>query len=174
MTRHDVARIGIRIFAVWLGWRGLLAAEETASMMGAYPSSWGGKYWLLTYPALIVIVAVGVWMADDRLARMLLPRVDSSEAVSRWTADDAERVAFVFVGAYLVGLSLSSITYWLVYLPRLMENPSFRATAEMIASVARSAAELIIGLFFVLGARGIVRVIRFAREAGVPHPPSDD
>jgi hypothetical protein len=111
---------------------------------------------------LPLVFGAVLWFVADRLAGK--PDVDVSAGTSPWL-EALQELAFTCIGVYILALAIPSVTKLIYYYWQL----SIPGGIQIITDVERRAAtigtlvEIAIGLWLVLGARGLGNLIRRLR-----------
>lgn len=128
-------------------------------------------------PALVgwggaMALALLGWVLADVFARLALWRPGGPLAVAI-DAPALQALVFSAIGLWQVVDGLSNLVYWLVQrasVLRVLASTGFPtasgAEGEWVAGIAYSAAQLVLGLALLVGARGLVGALRRFRAAG--------
>ncbi len=179
MTRHEIAALACKILALWLfsqvAFYGIpFLMMITVSLFGGLTDrgiNWD-QIWASLMSGLLplgsLIVAIVIWRKAEALAtRMVRPGADTG-AVTGVSTQDALGVAVTAIGVFLIVPALQEGLQILIGLVR--HWPS-RATlwsdGAWQAQVASWVVYLAVCLWLIFGARGIVRIIGWARTAGI-------
>lgn len=168
MTREDFVAISARLFAVFLV---VLAVRMGGGLLQGLEEigSWGGAAVIFSFTSLPVLMAAALlWFFPLTVARNVLPVLKHPAPALSADAKAIEEVGVTLIGIWLVAVALSDALYWVVFfvVSGQINHPSFELTPDQKAGAIVTALELLIGLWLVLGVKGIVGAIRRFRGAG--------
>lgn len=168
MSREDFVAVAVRLFAVFLV---LLAVRTTGSIIQtvSVDSSWGTAPFILSFTTLpTLVVAALLWYFPLSVSRKLLPVTREPLPALSSEARTLEEVGITLIGIWLVAVALSDLFYWIIFFVAVgqISQPAFELSADQKTSAIVTALELGIGLWLVLGVKGVVGAIRRLRSAG--------
>jgi len=174
MTSRDAITVVVRIIAVWLLFRALQVAAQMSALADGSKFPGIVALGLLGFGILLATAVVLLWVFATRIAGLLLPRDTSTTDLAQMNAQDFKQAAFSIVGLYLVATALPSLGYWVAFVQRSMKvNPdAFNPSIEMYATIVRAVVQLIVGVYLLLGSRGLAAMIRQLR--GMPSVQGDN
>jgi hypothetical protein len=171
---YSILCIGIRLAAV------LLAVRTLVGMPGIFVLPHGdwstGEIWLMTILNVAVLLfAFLLWVFPGTLARLAAGKASQEVFESPIEGAELQYIAFSIVGLWLFFDAIVSLTY--IGLHEVILRHYLRVqtgidmsdkNAQSIASLVSNIVELVIGIALMLGARGLVAMLRGARYAGLP------
>jgi len=165
MAPYQVVTIAIRLFAIWL-------AIYVARVGPAFYID-TRKYndtVVLAFGAAVAVAAVGLiivlWFFPRTIARALLPGVSTAKPVAS-SPNDWLAVGCSLLGLWLLSLAVPGLVRYLIVLyltQRQSEEISFDGGVH--ATAIYYALQICIGLWLIFGARGLKRLLEWARHAG--------
>ncbi|MGH8201158.1 MAG: hypothetical protein ACREVO_12495 [Steroidobacteraceae bacterium] len=157
MTPHQTVAVGARLFGVWLlldalsqGYFVLAAAKGASTSMLAGPI-------LLTMTW--VLAGVALWSFPQAIARKVLPDpMDNPVASSSGAPPDT----WLATGCVLIGIWVLVST-----LPSLVEDIALTWPAVHLAGSIFFVVRLLLGVWLILGAHGLRKVVSWSQYAGI-------
>ena len=170
MTNAQIVALGVRLFSIWL----------VLYMLGQMPSLWAfvkqGKpdpistALVMGVSAVLILVAIGLWNFPLAVARKLLPNATLDQPTPL-PVEQIQRAGFCLLGLWVLTKSVPDLTYQAVlFVTSARQNGPVTFDEGAYPYVAHSIVELLIGVWLLLGARGLLGVLRWARTAGQPEP----
>jgi hypothetical protein len=161
MSREDYVAIGVRLFAVYVGIKTVLALPASAQAVFRDGMAFAWLY------ALVLILAVGIcvflWFFPLTIARKLLPVMKEQRSEESIDASVGLSLGLTLLGVWFLAQGLLDSLYWLSLVLRTQhlqaQQYGFEWQPDQIASMAVTLFELIIGAWLVLGSSGIRRLI---------------
>jgi hypothetical protein len=166
MTNESVVAIGIRLFGL------LTVLNALASLSSILPLS----------QVILTDLRVGFpfalqcgWLGFGALlswkpaavARSILPRPSLEETKATWDLDEFQAVLFSAVGIYLLATTLTDLTGWTRSWAYFLQSSDVRGWFNYeLAAIGTMALRLAVGSWLLLGARGLIGVIRWLRGIG--------
>ena len=123
---------------------------------------------LVGFMLLFLVPSLFLWFKADWISKLIAP-FDSTSTVAP-DVETLQQAVFSFFGLYLVlaGLKdLWDLLFLLFWNARI--NPDLLASFQTGPPVARIAFSLAIGMFLLLGSRGLVGLMRYLKHAGVKY-----
>lgn len=164
MSPHQVVSVAARLFAVWLVIHlpGQVYSFFTEESKLNDPTL---RLVAICVAAIEAIVILALWFFPHTIARTLL-RTSATEPPPPSSADTWLTMGCALIGLWLVATSLPSLVIdtfvWSTY--------KFDDTSSLWRSVLYYLAEIAIGVWLILGARGFRQVVWWARNAGIGEP----
>jgi len=170
VTNAQIVALGVRLFSIWL----------VVYLFGHAPGLWtfveygqsgsGGAGLVVTVCAVLVLAAVGLWFFPLAVARKLLPKATLDQPTPL-PVEEVQRAGFCLLGLWVLTESVPYLIYYAVAFT-VSPSPSALMSFEKntYANVAHTIAEFVIGVWLLLGARGLLGVLRWARTAGTGAP----
>ena len=167
MSRLDVVAVALRVLAVFLVVMVLRFAGAIVQVLDS-----GSAGVIALYVLLTVVPPLGaatlIWFFPLTLATKFLPV--ASDAIEPLPSDPGrlQEVAFSVLGLWVLATAVSDATYWGTYLIFVsqMEVQMPMLPPDQKASFVATIAELLLGLWLLLGGRGIIGAIARFRQAG--------
>lgn len=167
MTNQQIVALGVRLFCIWLAvyvlrdlpglWTfGQHLAHDSRMMIG-----------LGVYIAIVVLTVAALWAFPLAIARKLLPRAAQEQPVSLAPVEQMQRVGFCLLGLWLLTLAIPGLAYEVVLI-RIYTRPgsTLELQPQHYAALAQSLVELVLAVWLLFGARGLLGILRQARTAG--------
>ncbi len=183
MTRREIANLCCRVLAVYVLITGLSFVPSAIASIGIYSS--GGmpvSMWLwyilmiVSYPALQIITGAWLWRKSNIVAAWMIEHdlqdsPDEPDLERRGpNAREMHAIAFSTIGLWLLVTSvpelISTGVAMVVYSNQSMALPEGYAKSWGIESLAQ-VVETVLGSYLLLGASGIVKVLRGAKNFGL-------
>ncbi|MFY2763699.1 hypothetical protein [Arenimonas sp. MALMAid1274] len=163
MSREDYVAIGVRLFAVFVGIKTLLAIPASVQVLVQGDSmDWAWAH--ASVLSLTVALCAFLWFFPLTIARKLLPVMKEPRSEATIDASVGMSLGLTLLGVWFLAQGLMDLLYWLTLLVRT--NYVVRAQQydhvwqpDQIASMAATAFELVIGAVLILGSSGIRRGI---------------
>jgi hypothetical protein len=114
MPLSSIVTVVLRLFAVNWFVQGILTF---VSIVREVSRAWSfhADYWALLYPAIMLVLSVGLFLWSKLLARIVTPRPDPEIVAGGLTQYDLYCFAFTFLGLYFVLSSIADTLNWLHY-----------------------------------------------------------
>lgn len=183
MTIKELARLSCKVLAVYT----LVLAIQSLNHFAILPVSVGDNFpagvaALMVMAAfmpsiLLLALAAILWFRADRLAGHMAPGENTSWEKPAVTGEDVQVIAFSVVGVMVLAGAVPEL-FQLVSNLALQRSTQFQPFNETVSvyTVSRAtglAVRLAIGIWLLLGARGLAGLLKTLREAGLKRPGSD-
>jgi multisubunit Na+/H+ antiporter MnhB subunit len=165
MSPHQIIAVAVRLFAVWF------AIHIPGNLYAFYGegTKFGGSHTVL-FTFIAAAVALGIvaalWTFPMMIAsKLLTTKADPSipeASPDTWLALGCALIGLWILTDSLPGLIRDSLVY--IY---YSSQPTYGQLQGLLPSILYLLAEVIIGLWLILGAKGFRRVFRWARYAGI-------
>ncbi len=174
MNKREIAILACRIFAIYAVFHVLIYIEY--GLMGIWgiihlypPEQMGGILGLvgIICAPLAITLAFGIciWLRAEWVADRMLTNVDSANVASKPHAEDIQTIAFSVVGLVLITHAIPKLSVHIVQIYHLLQREPvglWHLVEQCIAFVI----EFGLGLWLLLGSRGLVKLIGTMRTAG--------
>jgi hypothetical protein len=167
MTKEQVLGLAVRLFAIFLfvyGLRSLTGVIQLAETASGYSGIW----WVaVSYLVIFVCIALMLWFFPVTVARKILPKDDRKTGETEISLKDIDVVAYSILGVWLLATTIPDVIYWLLVLATLEHKGLIPyMTHSRLASVIATIIQFGIGIWLMLGAKGLRGLIRKLRYAG--------
>jgi hypothetical protein len=167
MSPRQMVALAVRLFVIWTAISFLTRLPGNAAFLRRGLEDASGLAWLIAGVVLVFAICLVLWFFPLTIAGKLLPGSGIPPAEPA-TVDQWFSVGCALIGIWALASSLPAI--FLFYLPLLHYAGATegRFSWDLLASLnfARIIGEALLGLYLLFGARGIRRVVRWARTAG--------
>jgi hypothetical protein len=102
--------------------------------------------------ALLLILAVGVWILSFPVARLVTRGVDTSVTLGGLSRSDLYSFAFVFLGLFFILSSLADVINWIHYFTVSQEDPRRDPHIHNLYQLTRPCITVALGLVLLFGA----------------------
>jgi hypothetical protein len=166
MTSAQIVGLGVRLFAIWL----VVSVLQHVPLMWQFSASVesSGSTYVVTVAvgALLLVLAAGLWFFPLAVANTLIPSSSKTDYV-QLSLDQAQSVGFTLLGLWVLASAVPDSFYWLfmIYQASVPET-LFELRTSNYASMVSTAVRLILGIWLLFGARGLLGLLRWARSAG--------
>jgi hypothetical protein len=158
--------LGVRLFAIWL----------VVSVLQHVPNMWRFSASVESHSAvyvitlavglLLLLLAAGLWFFPLTVAKTLIPSSSKTDYV-RVPLEQAESVGFTLLGVWVLAGGVPDAFYWIFMLYQAsVPELKLELATRHYASVVSTAVRLVLGVWLLFGARGLLGVLRWARSAG--------
>jgi hypothetical protein len=158
MSPQQIVAVALRLFAIWLGIRAL---DYLPSFFyrgeGQYSRAYVYVAFLLT---LNVVITIGLWFFPRSIARKLVPP-EKPSAQPPATIDTWLAIGCTLIGLWTLTDTIPRLVYWLYVLKNTDER--WWTGPEVWQQIAR----LAIAVWLVLGGKGVAKIFRWAKYAGI-------
>ena len=167
MSPKQIVALSIRLFVIWTALSVLSRLPGNAAFLQRGLDDTFALGWLLAGAVLIALISLVLWFFPLTIAGRLLPGSGTPPAepatIEQWFA-----VGCALIGLWALAASLPAIFLFYVPLLRYAGTTEGRFSWDLVASLnfARFIGEAVIGLYLLLGAKGLRGLIRWARTAG--------
>lgn len=164
MSREDVIAVASRLFAIFLvisAVRLIGTAVQTEREVSGLDA--GLVYHVLPIAVPYLMAAAGLWYFPLSIARKFLPVMrDSGPPISAAGADIAA-IAFSVLGMWTLASAISDGVYWVVFVTASENGERFALTVGQKARIISLVVEAGIGVYLILGSRGLATILRKLR-----------
>ena len=164
MTPHQIVGLGVRLFAIWLllsgigNAIGLLSLRNHGAAVPIPP--------LLLALSTVALVCGILWAFPLAIAKGLLPK-SSSQASDEPTFADWFSVGCSLIGVWALASAISTLASYLFvnYAGYRMFPNSFSVNPDWPLHIAYSVFQFLFGVWLLLGAKGLKKLLHWARSA---------
>jgi hypothetical protein len=165
MTATQVIALGVRLFSVWLFvyvvrnvpgmWQyNSLEADSSANLVVAIVAC-----------VLFAVVAV-LWLFPLTVANKLLPQTLHEDRINL-PLEQVQAVGFSLIGLWVLTNAIPSALYWvLMSYYGAKPNSLLHLSAKEYSLIASTVLELVLGIWLLFGAKGLLGILRRACSAG--------
>ncbi|HEY6862831.1 MAG TPA: hypothetical protein VI319_02935 [Burkholderiales bacterium] len=155
----------MRLFAIWLVLY-VIRSGPGLWVMNARESDATGMALVLVVVAVMLLVAALLWLFPLSVASALMPR-SALEQRGALPIEDLQRCGFLLLGLWVLATSIPGVLrYAFIYFLTSQRGNAAAFAPEVPAAFAGLIAETLIGIWLVFGAKGLVGLVRWARDAG--------
>lgn len=168
MPKEQIVGIAVRLFAVFLALYTLRYASSMLPYAAAPPPN-SISFWFIGTLALFpILAAVLLWFFPLTVATRLIPDIKAKETSTSLGAGDVEVVAFSVMGLWVLTTAIPDIFYWVTFVYRVESAGvgSPELSPENIGNIVATVVEFVIGFWLLFGSKGLLGIIRSARQAG--------
>lgn len=169
MTNAQIVALGVRLFSIWL----------VLYLFGHAPGLWtfvehgksgGGAGFVVAVCAVLVLAAVALWIFPLAVARKLMPKATLDQPTPL-PVEQVQRAGFCLLGLWVLTEAIPDLIYYATAFA-VSTSPSALMSFDKntYANVAHTIVEFLLGVWLLLGARGLVGLLRWARTAGTGEP----
>jgi len=167
MTKEQIVALAVKLFAVFLLIYGLgsIGSIIPISYLDTIPAS----AWMTV--AVLAIFFMGIvlllWFFPLLVTRKLMPSDEIKQGESIASIKDIDVIAFSVLGLWVLTSAVPDMVYWiLMWMTILSKTTGDAMLTEQVISTIVTVLELIMGVWLLMGARGLRGVIRKMRVAG--------
>lgn len=165
MTNAQAVAVGVRLFAIWLVIY-VVRSGPALWVMNSREEAVAGMAMVLAVVAVMLLVAAILWLFPLTVASRLIPK----SALERSTAapvEDLQRCGFLLLGLWVLASAIPGFLRY-VFLYYLSSRPGAIVDlgVNIPAAFAGIVCELIVGFWLLFGAKGLLGLLRWARDAG--------
>ena len=173
MTNAQVVALGVRLFCIWLGLYLIRHAPALWSLnTQQFPDS-GAAAAVGIVSIILIAVTVALWFFPLGVARKLISKATLDQPTPL-PIDQVQSAGFCLLGLWVLTEAVPRLVY-IAFIVYHSTRPNAMVTLEPhnYAGIAQTVVEFSVGLWLLFGARGLLRVIRWARTAGTGEPSND-
>ncbi len=170
MTNAQVVALGIRLFCIWLALYLLRHAPALWSLnTEQFPDSSAAAA-VIIVSIILVAVTIALWFFPLAVARKLIPQATLDQPTPL-PIDQLQSAGFCLLGLWVLTEAVPRLVYitFIVY-HSTRPNAMVALEPHNYAAIAQTLVALVIGLWLLFGARGLLGVIRWVRTAGTGEP----
>jgi hypothetical protein len=168
MTGAQLVGLGVRLFAIWLVVYvlryipGVWRFSASAASVGTESTN----AVIVAVTIAILALAAGLWFFPLTVASKLLPPTAKTDQ-AHIPIEQVQSVGFSLLGLWVLTSAVPDSFYW-VFMTYQSSRPNsiLELGSSDYAYVVTTAVELVLGVWLLLGARGLVGLLRWARMAG--------
>jgi hypothetical protein len=168
MTSAQIVGLGVRLFAIWLVVSILrhVPGMWQFNLSDAAASNSSTNVVILVVAFLILALATGLWFFPLTVANKLIPRSSRTDHI-HVPIEQAESLGFSLLGLWVLASSVPDLFYWLFMAYHASRPTSIlELRASEYSYMGATAVEFILGIWLLLGAKGLRDLLRWARTAG--------
>ena len=166
MTSAQIVGLGVRLFAIWLIVSVLQHVPNMWQFSASAESHTSVYVVTLAVGLLLLLLAVALWFFPLTVAKALIPSSSKTDYV-KVPLEQAQSVGFTLLGLWVLASAVPDSFYWLFILYQTsVPELKFELGTRHYASVVSTSIRLILGIWLLFGARGLLGVLRWARSAG--------
>lgn len=166
MRALQIVGIGLRVLAILLFIGTLRGMAPFVSLYTKNPSL--ESLIMIGVVVLIsVLISVWVWFFPLTIASKLVPCIPESEEDKPITQHEFQAIGFSLIGLWVLTQSIPDIFSWGFYVYAIMHSETaVEYSMEDFAGIVVTGVELVLGIFLLLGSKGLSGVIHKFRYAG--------
>ena len=170
MTNAQVVALGIRLFCIWLA---LYLVRHAAALWSLnteqFPDSSAAAA-VVIVSIILIAVTMALWFFPLAVARKLIPNATLDQPTPL-PIDQLQSAGFCLLGLWVLTEAIPRLAYisFIVY-HSTRPNAMVALEPHNYAAIAQTVGALLVGLWLLFGARGLLGVIRWARTAGTGEP----
>lgn len=170
MNKEQIVGLAVRLFAVFLVVYTLRYAMSLVSFATLDPPDYVSSAFIVLIGLSPILIAIFLWRFPLAVASKLIPQTDASTKPGALDEVEFQVTAFSILGLWVLVSAIPDIFYWVTYVYRI-KNIGFgqvrtELTPQNIASITSTIAEFILGVWLLLGSKGLVGMVRKLRHAG--------
>jgi hypothetical protein len=170
MTNTQVVALGVRIFCIWLAVYVLRYAPAMWSLNTSVMPDREAAGAVIVVTAVLVALVIALWFFPLAIARKLLPQATLDHPTSL-PIDQLQRAGFCLLGLWLLTESIPGMVYEAVVIYHSTRpNAPVELRPQNFAAMAKIAVEFGLGVWLLFGAKGLLRIVHWARTAGTGEP----
>ena len=175
MNYRILAKIGCRLIALYyfIGYLSF-AIQAAVSIYGMANETGGSQDFtgFLSYASmmLIIVFSILLWIFADKISNHLVGEVPSGEIFQDNDYDKLQGILFCFAGVLILGNDipiLFSKVFQLIFLGKEFALNATEQYIPMVVNVISLLIKALIGIWLIVGNKGIVRMVRRLQTAGV-------
>lgn len=165
MTNNDVAKLSFKLLAVYFVMQIFYQSYNIISYL-FYSNEMQvhekANFILAIFPpVLLFLFGIMLWFISPNLANAVFkPKSDDTNI--QVSVEDYHSVAFSVAGLYLLTMALSAIVEFIVHNMQMVKTAG---ESPLTSLIIIAASKIVIGLWLILGSKGIVNAIRRLRRA---------
>jgi len=166
MTSAQIVGLGVRLFAIWLVVSVLQHVPYMWQFSDSVESHTSVYVVTLAVGVLLLLLAVAIWFFPLTVAKALIPASSKTDYV-KVPLEQAQSVGFTLLGLWVLANAIPDSLYW-IFMQYQASVPElkFELGTRHYASVVSTAVRVMLGIWLLFGARGLLGVLRWARSAG--------
>lgn len=170
MTPHQILTLCIRLVAlVWLLYT-VSHVHELFAYLNEDQQVQISKTAILTFALFQIAMCALLWLFPRSIAAKLLPGLNLTTETPTSTPVEWQTLGVICIGIWALTRALPDATYWFTYYNIMTANSNIDLsyfTPDQKAAMISTITELAIGLWLLLGAKGVVAILFKARSAGI-------
>jgi hypothetical protein len=165
MTNAQIVGLGVRLFAVWL----IVYVSRLGPGLWTFNQRQDDTIGIIVVAivlSLMFLIAVLLWVFPLTVASKLIPRSSLAQSTSL-PIEELQRCGFLLLGLWVLSSAIPSfIRYGFLLYHSLRPGAMVELGLNLPAAMLQTGTELIIGIWLLFGARGLLGLLRWARRAG--------
>lgn len=170
MNIAQIVGLGVRLFAIWLSFYVIrqtpgLIFVNTRDMPDA-----SANVATVIVAIVLLLICVALWRFPLAVAKKLVPEAAPGQP-TRLPVEQLEAAAFSLLGLWLLTEAIPHAVYVsMITYHSSRPNAMVTLTPYNYATIAQMFAELGVGLWLLLGAKGLRGLLHWVRHAGTTEP----
>ncbi len=165
VDREDIIAVAVRLFTIYL----LFALLDQVPALARFVAADDDKRLaiLMSIPLFAgLAVCALLWTFPLTIARRLLPAMREPRSERAIDARVATTLGITLLGLWLLANAVLDAIYWLTFAVRAREAGVYpdHITPDQWASIVTTAAEFVLAIVFLLGARGLRHLVERLRH----------
>jgi len=167
MHPKQAVALGVRLFAIWVFITLITRVPGNVALLQKWGGDVLGVIIFVSASAILLVVCVVLWLFPVGVAGKLLPDADNPPAQPS-SADEWFSVGCRLLGLWTVVDTLPSLFFYYLPVGIVSKHPDMAGVwhEDYKWSVASLIAEVVLGIWLLLGARGLLGLLRWARSVG--------
>ena len=168
MTKEQIVGLGVRLFAIFLALYTLRQAPGLMAFAKMSPPDYATLWVVAVLTIIFLLVAILLWCLPLTVARKLIPKVERKKKAGALSISEIQVMAYSVVGLWVLTTAISDAVHWTVFVYRVksMDAGYVQLSPQNIGDIVATVVELVIGFWLLFGAKGLIGIIRRARQAG--------
>lgn len=170
MNREQIVGLAVRLFAIFLVVYTLRYAMSLVSFATLDPPDYVSSAFIVLFGLAPILIAILLWRFPLTIASILIPQIKAGTKPVALGEVEAQVIAFSILGLWVLVSAIPDIFYWVTYVYRIKSvgfgQVRTELTPQNIAGIVSTIAQFILGVWLLLGSRGLVGMVQKLRHAG--------
>ena len=167
MTKGQIVGLAVKLFAIFLF---VYSLQKLVNVLPWFSPdvtiSWIAITYAVCYGLALVLICLVLWFFPLTVAKELIP-FESGQPTTL-SQDSILSIAFVILGLWVLSTAIPDMVYWSIVISQSREmGLSWQdAAADVKGNTYATILEIIIGLWLLLGAKGLKNILLAVRALG--------
>jgi hypothetical protein len=165
---EQIVGIAVRLFAIFLLIYTVRYLSDYIHVLMGESYFKGNITPLIILTILPFIVVILLWFFPLKVAAKLIPKINSAEQPVNLGNNEIEHIALSILGIWVLASAIPDVFYWSIFIYMIKSSGMVVGALrpENVGNIVAIIIEIIIGIWLLVGSKGIIGIIRRLRYAG--------
>ncbi len=168
MHKEQIVGLAVRLFAIFLLIYTVRYLSDYIHVLMGESYFKGNTTPLIILTLIPFIIVVLLWFFPLKVATRLIPKIENTEPAVQLGNNEIEHIALSLLGVWVLASAIPDIFYWTTFAYMIKSSGMVLGVLrpENVGNIVATISEIIIGIWLIVGSKGIVGIVRRLRYAG--------